>query len=171
MKKIISGIAAFGVILVFTSTAHALKIGDQVAYFYLNKEMPGVYHEQTNTVTKIESDNKSFLVSINLKTILGTSGSYYDTMEKHYDLPMILERESIFQNCESQPAESNARIETINVKAGTFETCHVTQIPAGGLRIDTYYANVPMGIVKYSKINPHLFSDNISYEMLWFTKW
>lgn len=71
--------------------------------------------------------------------------------------------EEIFFGCLRLPHEYNAQFETIQVEAGTFNTCHIRVMSNGGW-FDGWYGDVVYGVIKATRTHTVDFSD-FSFEL------
>jgi len=141
----------------FAATSPGPVVGDQAIYSMLAKDSSTAMASTFKTVTEILSLNASNQTasvqqSVYENGMLLTQNAYDQALTD-----IAYPTNTDIQNCADEANNTaSATIESIKVKAGTFQSCHLKSLTADndGNFSDTYLATVPFGLVKSSLINP-----------------
>jgi hypothetical protein len=131
-------------LVIGTAAQAELKIGDSARYIVGTQ---GQTFEMLNAVTAIDGTSGKFTVQ---QTVFH-DGAQIQQSDAQEDIADNTQNEAIFASCMQMPAELNPRFETVNVTAGSFSTCHLTQTGSDGTIMNIWFANVVFGFVKMTK--------------------
>ena len=155
MKTILVSVATLLTILNSTSTLAAVAVGDMALY-----NLTISNGQMSRTV-----DQKSEVVAINAtagtftqKLTISYNGTVVSSQDSEVNLNSATSIETTIDNCKT--------LETITVKAGTFQACHINTTVSGS-QSDLYFAKVPFGIVKSISTTSGF---NTTYELVAYTK-
>ena len=139
--------------LVIGTAAHAeFKVGDSATYA---TSAGGNQFDLKYEVMALEEDND--FITISESVIF--NGTVVEQKNEDGQISDTEQNEHVFDACLQMPAAFNPRYESLTVKAGKFNTCHLTITDETGAVINGYFAKVVFGIVKMTKVGSQDGSD------------